>query len=681
LKRCTLTGNSGPGYDPCAVKQFQLELKPNDSKRIVLLIGVAKDIASMKQMLQRFQTQGQIQQGQAQGLAPGQAAGQSKVVSSSDLSDVSPPSGSSSNNKTNEKENISCWEELLNKSVAIWKKRLSVIQVSTPSPSFDLMVNRWALYQAWACRIWSRSGFYQSSGAFGFRDQLQDVMALVYAQPLIARKHILVSARRQFLEGDVQHWWHPHSGQGIRSRISDDLVWLPYVVEHYVTVTGDWGVIDEVVPFLDMRQLNEHEEDIYDTPKVSTEKGTIYEHCLRALKRASTSGIHDLPLMGTGDWNDGMNKVGSGGKGESVWLAWFLCAALRKFVRICKMRGDEATAAQFLKKAQQYQDAAERCWDGAWYCRAFYDDGKLLGSHTCNECKIDSISQSWSVISGAGSRERIEQALDSLDEHLVDPDLRLIKLLTPPFNESNHNPGYIKGYVPGVRENGGQYTHAAVWTSLANGMLGRGDRAFELYQMINPFTHALDRRAVEVYKTEPYALCGDVYTVKGNEGRGGWSWYTGSASWMYRAGLEGILGFLKVGDFLEFNPCIPCDWDEYEIVYKYTARTVYRILVKNPEHKNSGVLSVELDGKLIADGRVPLVDPVLVAKKKQLEENERKRKAAKDKAKGKSLADEDDLGSEKQEAPSPAAGTDTFDEEEMDQTGPIVEHRVVVTIG
>jgi len=642
LYRATLTGNAGPGYDPCAVKQFALELKPGETKKIVFVLGVAKDIANMKEILERHNA-----------LGP------------------------------------DAWEKSLFKAVDMWKKRLSVIQVSTPAPSFDLMVNRWALYQAWACRIWARSGFYQSSGAFGFRDQLQDVMALVYSRPEIARKHILVSARRQFLEGDVQHWWHPHSGQGIRSRISDDLVWLPFVVEHYVAVTGDKSILNERVPFLEMRQLGEHEEDIYDTPKVSTTKGTIYDHCLRALNRASTSGIHDLPLMGTGDWNDGMNKVGCGGKGESVWLAWFLCASLKRFATISKQRGDDATTNLLLKKARQYQEAADRCWDGAWYSRAYYDDGKQLGSHTCNECRIDSLSQTWSVISEAAPPQRADQALDSLDEHLVDHDLRLIKLLTPPFNESKHNPGYIKGYVPGVRENGGQYTHAAVWTSIANAMRGKGERAFELFQMINPFTHALDRRGVDVYKTEPYALCGDVYTVKGNEGRGGWSWYTGSASWMYRAGLEGILGFHKNGDYLEFSPCVPSDWDEFEVVYRYSRRTVYRIVVRNPQHVNHGVASVELDGKPVKDKRVQLVDPVLdQQRKKQQEEEEKRRrlrKAAATSSKGKEIVD-DVAGTEEEDTTvdeSPSTLEEDMDEMEAGAEGDIqvVEHLVTVTLG
>eukprot|EP01087_Luapelamoeba_hula_P010649 TRINITY_DN2826_c0_g1_i1.p1 TRINITY_DN2826_c0_g1~~TRINITY_DN2826_c0_g1_i1.p1 ORF type:complete len:3055 (-),score=438.24 TRINITY_DN2826_c0_g1_i1:36-9200(-) len=549
LTTSVLTEITGAGHDPCAVKQVNLTLAPWERKVIVLLLGGAKDTAVLQETLAK------------------------------------------------RGDGVEGWIKELDDSVRAWNNRLSVIQVSTPEPTFDVMINRWILYQAWACRVWGRSGLYQSSGAFGFRDQLQDVMALAYSSPIETRKHILYSASRQFSEGDVQHWWHPHNGSGIRSKITDDLAWLPFVVAHYVELTGDNSVLDEEVNFLTMRHLNEHEDDIYDQPKVSEEKGTIYEHCLRALWRACTSGAHDLPFIGTGDWNDGMNKVGAEGKGESVWLAWFLYACCDRFVPIAKSRGDSESVRTMERWMEQYKIAADNAWDGAWYRRAYYDDGTPLGSDQCTECKIDSLSQTWSVLSGAGKKERVMQALESLDKHLVNDEARIIYLLTPAFDKADHNPGYIKGYLPGVRENGAQYTHAATWSVLANAAIGRGNRSFELFQMINPLTHALTQESVEVYKTEPYALCGDVYSNPAHTGRGGWSWYTGSASWLYRAGIEGILGIGRNAGKITFNPCLPDNWDECTVRYRVTPHIVYNIIIKNPDHVHSGVVSIVVDGK------------------------------------------------------------------------------------
>ncbi|HEV7839878.1 MAG TPA: hypothetical protein VGO75_17535, partial [Gemmatimonadaceae bacterium] len=477
----------------------------------------------------------------------------------------------------------------------------------TPEPTFDLIANRWSLYQALSCRMWGRTALYQSSGAFGFRDQLQDSMAFVYADPQITRDQIVRAASRQFVEGDVQHWWHPQSGRGVRTRFSDDLVWLPYVLDHYVSVTSDHGIFDERAPYITMRELTPDEHEIYDMPAVSDEVGSIYDHCVRALRRASTKGVHGLPLIGSGDWNDGMSRVGIEGKGESVWLAWFLITTLRKFAERARQRGDEQVSNELLAKADAYVDAVERsAWDGEWYRRAYFDDGSPLGSRTSDECKIDSIAQSWSVISGAGQPERQVQAMESLNKYLVRDDARLLMLLTPPFDKTTHDPGYIQGYLPGVRENGAQYTHAALWAVLATALQGNGDRALELFQMINPITHSDTPKGVDVYKVEPYVVAADVYTAKGHLGRGGWTWYTGSASWMYRIGLESILGFQLRGESLRIEPCIPASWKQFSIEYKHGSST-YVITVENPDGLQRGAVSLTVDGAAV-DDTIPLVD-------------------------------------------------------------------------
>ena len=552
-----LSGATGAALDPCAALQCVLELDPGETRELVVLLGAAPNEAEARKALTDHLD-----------------AGRARAA--------------------------------LEHAVQGWRERLSVITVRTPEPTFDAMLNRWTLYQALACRMWARSALYQSSGAYGFRDQLQDVMAFVYAEPALARAHILRAASRQFLEGDVQHWWHPQSGRGVRTRFSDDLVWLPFVVDHYVRTTGDRPVLDQYVPFLEMRQLEPGEQELYDLPRVTDEHGSIYEHCLRALRRASTAGVHGLPLIGGGDWNDGMNRVGVEGRGESVWLAWFLIATLRGFAPYAEARGDLTVADEFRRRADAYAAAAEaHGWDGAWYRRAYYDDGTPLGSAQSEECRIDSIAQSWSVISGAGDPARREIAMRSLEEHLVREDPRLVVLLTPPFDQTPKDPGYIKGYLPGVRENGAQYTHAALWAVLATALEGRGDRAFELFQMLNPLTHTGTPAAAERYKVEPYVVAADVYTAEGQLGRGGWTWYTGSASWMYRVGLEGILGFTRQGDTLLIESRAPAVWPEYTIEYRY-GRSVYEIAVRIGDGAEPA--GVTVDGSAAEGPGIRLVD-------------------------------------------------------------------------
>ena len=559
LLRGELDGVCGVGLDPCAALQMQIALAPGESRDVTVLLGAAPTETAAREVLNRLRT------------APAATAAVSAAVSA-------------------------------------WEARLSVVSITTPDPAFDAMVNKWSLYQALGCRMWARMGLYQSSGAYGFRDQLQDSMAFVYAEPQVAREHILRAAARQFLEGDVQHWWHAHSGRGVRTRFSDDLAWLPYVVDHYLTVTGDAAILDEYVPFITMRTLTPTEHELYDLPGVTDEHGSVYEHCRRALRRACTSGSHGLPLIGTGDWNDGMSRVGAEGRGESVWLAWFLIRTLRAFAIRADARGDTAEASFMRVTADRYAAAAEDAgWDGAWYRRAYYDNGLPIGSASSAECRIDSIAQSWSVISGAAPDDRQQQAMTAFREQLVREDARLIELLTPPFGGQDTDPGYIRGYLPGVRENGGQYTHAALWAVLATAMQGDGDEAFRLFQMLNPLTHTDTPDGVARYKVEPYVVAADVYSSPAHLGRGGWTWYTGSASWMYRVALEALLGFTKVGNTLRITPCVPAAWQSFQITYRF-GRTTYVIDVRSPAGISAAGTRLALDGVPVPDGVIPLVD-------------------------------------------------------------------------
>ena len=559
LGRIGLTGRVEPGRDPCAAIQVHIDLQPGAVEELHFLLGQGNDRAHAQDLIQRFSTQERV-------TATRKAA------------------------------------------IAGWDRWLGTIQVHTPDPAMDLLLNRWLLYQSLACRIWGRSGFYQSSGAYGFRDQLQDILSVIYAAPEEARMHILRAARYQFEAGDVLHWWHPPSGRGVRTRYSDDLLWLPYVTAGYVSTTGDLAILDEKVPYLRGQSLEKEEKERYGHYESTEQAYTLFDHCRRALAKGATTGPHQLPLMGAGDWNDGMNRVGIEGHGESVWLAWFLVSVLEQFADLCERRGDQEQADSYCLLAQKYRSAIEKhAWDGDWYLRAFYDDGTPLGSTQNRECQIDAIAQSWAVLSRAGQVDRATRAMKSVAELLVIPEDRLLLLLKPPFDKTPRDPGYIKGYLPGIRENGGQYTHAALWTIWAYAKLGQGDYAGSLFQMLNPIYHSDTPQKMERYKVEPYAIAADVYSRPPHTGRGGWTWYTGSAGWMYRLGLEGLLGLNKAGDSLFFNPCIPADWKGYSLEYRYSS-SLYRIEVENPSGVSQGIKRVTLDERVIENGRIPLVD-------------------------------------------------------------------------
>jgi cyclic beta-1,2-glucan synthetase len=465
----------------------------------------------------------------------------------------------------------------LEKVKSHWQQKLGMLQIDTPDNALNILTNGWLQYQVISCRVWGRTGFYQSGGAFGFRDQLQDVLALLHADSGMAREQILLAASRQFKEGDVQHWWHPPGGRGVRTLCSDDYVWLPFVTCRYVATTGDKDILNEIVPFIEGRQLNAMEESYYDLPFTSEKKASLYNHCKQSIQHGLRFGKHGLPLIGSGDWNDGMNMVGIHGKGESVWLAFFLYDVLMRFIPIANQCADAEFAEVCKQTALTLRKNIEKnAWDGNWYRRAYFDDGTPLGSSTNTECKIDSISQSWSILSEAGQPERTTKAMKAVETYLINKTKGLLQLLEPPFNTSDMDPGYIKGYVPGVRENGGQYTHAAIWMVMAFAKIGDRARTTELLSMINPINHGSTAEGISVYKVEPYVMAADVYGVHPHTGRGGWTWYTGSAGWMYQLIIDSFIGLKRQGNMLWFEPSIPEGWNSLRVKYTYL-NTIYEI--------------------------------------------------------------------------------------------------------
>ncbi len=559
LRRLQFSGRTDPTLDPCAALLSPVELTTGGEWETVFVLGEAADRGAAARLAKAYRD---------------------------------PPSARGALAAVKEK----------------WAGILSAVRVKTPDPAMDVMLNGWLAYQSLACRVWGRSATYQSGGAYGYRDQLQDLMAMVHLTPGETRAHIVRAAARQFPEGDVQHWWHPPLGRGVRTKFTDDFLWLPLAVSRYITVTGDESVLEEKAHFLNWAKLRPDQEEDYGLPGVTDESATVAEHCFRALDNGLKFGAHGLPLMGIGDWNDGMNKVGNHGTGESVWNAWFQLSMLPWFVDLAKKRGEPDRSAKYAETVINLKAAVEvHAWDGHWYKRAYFDDGTPLGSHENDECQIDAIAQSWSVISGAGDPARAREAMEQVYQRLVRKEDRLSLLFTPPFDTGKLQPGYIKGYVPGIRENGGQYTHAATWTVLAAALLGDGAKAVELFRLLNPVHAASTPGGVAKYKVEPYVVAADVYGVPPHTGRGGWTWYTGSAGWMYRVGLEGILGFRREAGLLKIDPCIAPDWPGFELTYRH-GKTTYHVVVQNPDKVQRGVKTVTLDGIATEGNAVPLAD-------------------------------------------------------------------------
>ena len=559
LKRTRLSGKVGAGLDPCGAVQVAFTLQDGQERETSFRLGVGRNTADVQNLIRRFRR-----------------ADAGRVA----LEGV--------------------WE--------YWNRILGTVNVDTPDPAVNVLANGWLMYQTLSGRLWGRTGFYQSGGAYGFRDQLQDVMALVHAEPALTREHLLRAAAHQFREGDVQHWWHPPLGRGVRTHFSDDYLWLPYAACRYVSCVADTGVLDEKIPFLDARPVKPEEEAYYDLPNRAEETATLYQHCVRAIEHGLRFGEHGLPLIGCGDWNDGMNRVGNQGRGESVWLAFFLYDVLTQFAELARSRQDITFADHCLVQARQLQANIEKhAWDGQWYRRAYFDNGEPLGSQTNTECQIDSLPQSWSVLSGAGEPTRSRQAMQAVDRRLVRREAGLVQLFDPPFDKSPLNPGYIKGYIPGVRENGGQYTHGAIWSAMAFARMGEGERAWELFTLLNPVHRGGTPRQIAIYKVEPYVVAADVYAVAPHTGRGGWTWYTGSAGWMYRLLIETLLGANLEGDQLRLAPCMPKAWTTFKIHYRYR-QTVYHITITRLAADAPDTNRLSLDGQELPGTTLPLRD-------------------------------------------------------------------------
>jgi cyclic beta-1,2-glucan synthetase len=555
-----LSGRVGAGLDPCAVLRTRITIPPGATGQVAFFLGQTATAQEAEMLILRYRA--------------------------ADL------------------------DAVLAEVTQHWQQMLEAVQVTTPDRAMDIMLNGWLQYQTLACRVWARAAFYQASGAYGFRDQLQDGMALAAIRPDLTRAHLIRAAGRQFIEGDMQHWWFQNTGQGVRTRITDDRAWLVHAVMQYIEASGDLKVLDQSVPFLEGQWLREGEHDSLFTPVVSDTSASLYEHCALALDQSLALGVHGLPLIGTGDWNDGMNRVGEHGRGESVWLGWLQCATLNAFAPYAEARGDTARAGTWRKHAESVRASIEReAWDGDYYRRGYYDDGTPLGSASSEECQIDAIAQSWSVISGAADPARAAQAMAAVERELILPEQKIALLFKPPFDKTTLEPGYIKGYPPGIRENGGQYTHGVMWSIVAFAMLGEGDKAVKLFSLLNPINHALTPANVSQYAVEPYVIAADVYAVAPHAGRGGWTWYTGSAGWMQRAGMENILGLKVLAGVLHLDPCIPASWPGFTISLKHgTSR--YEIHVGNPKAVARGVMRATVDGTGVGERplRIALVD-------------------------------------------------------------------------